>query len=51
MTLDLTRRALLGFIPATAIAPMPAGAAGRDRDTVRLTWGFSGLPVIAKERG
>ena len=35
---------------ASALAPA-ASAAGRDTDTVRLTWGFGGLPLIAKERG
>jgi sulfonate transport system substrate-binding protein len=28
-----------------------AAAPGRDTDTVRLTWGFGGLPLIAKQRG
>jgi sulfonate transport system substrate-binding protein len=51
MSLDLKRRALFGLIPAVAMAPRTAGAVGRDRNTVRLTWGFSGLPLIAKERG
>ena len=28
-----------------------AAGASRDTDTVRLTWGFGGLPLIAKQRG
>ena len=44
------RRSLLAMATATALAPT-AKAAGRNTDTVRLTWGFSGLPLIAKERG
>ena len=36
---------------ATSRRPARAAAAGRDTDTVRLTWGFGGLPLIAKERG
>jgi sulfonate transport system substrate-binding protein len=42
--------ALAGF---TLEQPGQAGAqsAGRKADTVRLTWGFNGLNVIAKERG
>jgi sulfonate transport system substrate-binding protein len=28
-----------------------AASVGRDTDAVRLTWGFGGLPLIAKERG
>ncbi len=28
-----------------------AEGAGRTTDTVRLTWGFSGLPLLAKQRG
>jgi sulfonate transport system substrate-binding protein len=51
MSFTLKRRILLGLIPAAAMASTRVQAAGRDRDTVRLTWGFSGLPVIAKERG
>jgi sulfonate transport system substrate-binding protein len=35
----------LGFSPATQ------AATGRTTDTVRLTWGLSGLNLIAKERG
>jgi len=44
------RRSLLALASAAALAPA-ASAAGRDTDTVRLTWGFGGLPLIAKERG
>jgi len=44
------RRSLLALASASALAPA-ASAAGRDTDTVRLTWGFGGLPLIAKERG
>jgi sulfonate transport system substrate-binding protein len=41
------------MIAMTAAAAWTSGAqaAGRDTDTVRLTWGFGGLPLIAKERG
>ncbi len=34
------------FLGADALA-----AEGRKTDTVRLTWGFFGLTLIAKERG
>ncbi|MGD0106695.1 MAG: NrtA/SsuA/CpmA family ABC transporter substrate-binding protein [Rhodopila sp.] len=44
------RRFLLAMATSAALAP-GARAAGRDTDTVRLTWGFGGLPLIAKERG
>ena len=44
------RRSLLAMATAAALAPS-AHAADRETDTVRLTWGFGGLPVIAKERG
>jgi sulfonate transport system substrate-binding protein len=44
------RRSLLALASASALAPA-SSAAGRDTDTVRLTWGFGGLPLIAKERG
>lgn len=38
---------------AAGLLPRGAGAAAdsRNTDTVRLTWGFSGLTLIAKERG
>jgi sulfonate transport system substrate-binding protein len=36
---------------ATSLRPAHAAGPGRDTDTVRLTWGFGGLPLIAKERG
>jgi sulfonate transport system substrate-binding protein len=38
--------ALAGFAPGLA-----QGATGRTTDTVRLTWGYGGLNVIAKQRG
>jgi sulfonate transport system substrate-binding protein len=44
------RRSLLAMASAAALAS-GARAAGRDTDTVRLTWGFGGLPLIAKQRG
>jgi sulfonate transport system substrate-binding protein len=50
MSFSLRRRLLLALGPAGAFAPK-ARAAARDTDTVRLTWGFGGLPLIAKERG
>jgi sulfonate transport system substrate-binding protein len=42
-----------GLFPALATSLHPIHALGstRDTDTVRLTWGFGGLPLIAKERG
>lgn len=46
-----------GLLPALANAPAegkaeaPAKAGTRNTDTVRLTWGFNGLTLIAKERG
>jgi sulfonate transport system substrate-binding protein len=46
----LSRRHAL-TLASTAVLASQARAAGRDTDTVRLTWGFSGLPLIAKERG
>ena len=36
---------------AASLRPTRAAGPGRDTDTVRLTWGFGGLPLIAKERG
>jgi sulfonate transport system substrate-binding protein len=36
---------------AAGLRPARAAGPGRDTDTVRLTWGFGGLPLIAKERG
>jgi sulfonate transport system substrate-binding protein len=44
------RRSVLAMATAAALAPK-AKAAGRDTDTVRLTWGFGGLPLIARQRG
>ena len=52
-----SRRRLLqaAAISAGAISGLAGGAAksapGRNTDTVRLTWGFSGLNLVAKERG
>src|ERR1700761_1651722 len=51
MPYELKRRTFFGTAAAAAMASTQTKAAGRDRDTVRLCWGFSGLPVIAKERG
>lgn len=44
---------LLGAGVLAGVTPRPdiAAAAGRNTDTVRLTWGFNGLNLIAKERG
>ena len=36
---------------AASLRRTHAAGPGRDTDTVRLTWGFGGLPLIAKERG
>jgi sulfonate transport system substrate-binding protein len=47
---SMYRRSLLAMAAAATLAP-EARAAGRATDTVRLTWGFGGLPLIAKERG
>jgi sulfonate transport system substrate-binding protein len=50
--MHMDRRSLLAMASAAVFAPgVRAQAAGRDTDTVRLTWGFGGLPLIAKERG
>lgn len=52
-----SRRAFLSSVAAglgaAALSPTLARAAAdtRDTDTVRLTWGFHGLTLIAKERG
>ncbi|CAO3428441.1 NrtA/SsuA/CpmA family ABC transporter substrate-binding protein [Azospirillum endophyticum] len=40
---------LAGFLPAAQAATQ--SASGRNTDTIRLTWGFSGLTFISKERG
>jgi sulfonate transport system substrate-binding protein len=49
------RRFLQSSLAATgllaSLRPTHAAVPGRDTDTVRLTWGFGGLPLIAKERG
>jgi sulfonate transport system substrate-binding protein len=59
-TTTLSRRDLLAaaLIAGTAGAALAgserrahAAGPGRNTDTVRLTWGFGGLPLIAKERG
>jgi sulfonate transport system substrate-binding protein len=54
----LPRRGLLAAMAVTAGygaafggATARAAATDRDTDTVRLGWGFSGLPLLAKERG
>jgi sulfonate transport system substrate-binding protein len=46
----LSRRHLLTTALAATSFAAHAGP-GRVTDTVRLTWGFGGLPLIAKERG
>jgi sulfonate transport system substrate-binding protein len=53
-----SRRRILRSSLAAMLVPMTGGlrlaraaADGRQTDTVRLTWGFGGLPLIAKERG
>jgi len=52
-----TRRGLLGGALAMTLgavvldAGSPGAAKGRTTETVRLTWGLGGLPLIAKERG
>jgi sulfonate transport system substrate-binding protein len=49
MPVSFRRRSLLAMAAAVPVSGRAAG--GRDTDTVRLTWGFGGLPLIAKERG
>ena len=51
--LILPRRALLrsSLVAGAAAALAPAEACGRTTDTVRLTWGYGGLTLVAKERG
>jgi sulfonate transport system substrate-binding protein len=53
-----TRRRLLrtaalgiGTLAGLGFSPPSKAATGRTTDTVRLTWGLSGLNLIAKERG
>jgi sulfonate transport system substrate-binding protein len=41
----------LAGLAVPALEPARAESAGRKTDTVRLTWGFNGLNLIAKERG
>jgi sulfonate transport system substrate-binding protein len=49
---DVLRAALFAASGSAASErPAVASGAGRTTDTVRLTWGFGGLPLIAKERG
>lgn len=52
---SLSRRRLLrtaaGFGAAAALGAGSGAASGRTTDKVRLTWGLSGLNLIAKERG
>jgi len=58
-TIQSRRRFFQSSLVATAsfatlsgsVRPTQAAGSGRDTDTVRLTWGFGGLPLIAKERG
>ena len=50
MVFSLRHRALL-VLESVAVLVPGAQPAGRDTDTVRLTWGFGGLPLIEKERG
>jgi sulfonate transport system substrate-binding protein len=48
----LSRRQILATALATTALPSTAWAtADRVTDTVRLGWGFGGLPLIAKQRG
>jgi sulfonate transport system substrate-binding protein len=51
----LLRSVALGIGAAGGLSasmhPARAAGPGRTTDTVRLTWGFGGLPLIAKERG
>lgn len=56
MSLHTRRHVLRTSLAATAslaagLHSAHAAGSGRDTDTVRLTWGFGGLPLIAKERG
>lgn len=47
----LKRRNLFAVAATAATFPLDGRAAGRVTDTVRLAWGFGGLPLVAKERG
>ena len=49
----LPRRRLLqaSLLAGGAVALAAGGAWGRTTDTVRLTWGYGGLTLVAKERG
>jgi sulfonate transport system substrate-binding protein len=50
LKLALASAAAAGLVSARSGGAI-AAAAGRTTDTVRLTWGLSGLNLIAKERG
>src|SRR6202171_4986762 len=41
----------IGALTGLNLSEVAEAAAGRTTDTVRLTWGLSGLNLIAKERG
>ncbi|MEA2910904.1 MAG: sulfonate transport system substrate-binding protein, partial [Bradyrhizobium sp.] len=41
----------IGTLAGLGVGPTAQAATGRTTDTVRLTWGLSGLNLIAKERG
>ena len=41
----------IGTLAGLGVGPTAQAATGRATDTVRLTWGLSGLNLIAKERG
>lgn len=46
------RRLLQASLLAGTVLPLASGRArGRTTDTVRLTWGYGGLTLVAKERG
>ncbi len=52
MNSGLSRRHLLGAaLASSALATRGHAATGRVTNTVRLGWGFGGLPLIAKQRG
>ncbi len=40
-----------GALAGLSTLPSAFAADGRKTDTLRLTWGFTGLTFIAKERG
>jgi sulfonate transport system substrate-binding protein len=41
----------IGSLASLGVGPAAQAGTGRTTDTVRLTWGLSGLNLIAKERG